>query len=136
MAGSLSTACANKVLDHVVGKTSFTMPAALWLAAYTVTPTDAGGGTECSGTGYVRKQVTPATDFAAAGSRAITNTAAVTFATAGAGGWGTVVAIGAFDADVAGNFLWWDSFTGTAIAEGDILEIAIGAIDIDIAAGS
>lgn len=39
----------------------------------------------------------------------ITNSnAVVTFAQAGAGGWGTVAGFAAFDAVTSGNMLWWD----------------------------
>jgi hypothetical protein len=44
MAG-FTTYLQQKVLDHVRGKTSFTMPTA-YVALFTTNPTDAGGGTE------------------------------------------------------------------------------------------
>ena len=44
--GSFTDYLENKVLDHVVGKTSFTMPAVVAVALFTAAPSDAGGGTE------------------------------------------------------------------------------------------
>lgn len=43
MAG-FSTYLQQEILDHVVGKTAYTMPA-VWVGLYTAAPTDAGGGT-------------------------------------------------------------------------------------------
>ncbi len=36
----------DKVLDHVFGGNAYTAPATLYVALYTVAPTDTGGGTE------------------------------------------------------------------------------------------
>ena len=45
----------DKVLDHVFGGTAYTAPSTLYVALYTVAPTDTGGGTEVSGGGYEEK---------------------------------------------------------------------------------
>ena len=39
----------DKVLDHGFGGTAYTAPTTLYVALYTVAPTDTGGGTEVSG---------------------------------------------------------------------------------------
>ena len=44
----------DKVLDHVFGGTAYTAPSTLYVALYTVAPTDTGGGTEVLGRGYSR----------------------------------------------------------------------------------
>ena len=44
----------NKVLGHVFGGTAYTAPSTLYVALYTVAPSDTGGGTEVSGGGYAR----------------------------------------------------------------------------------
>jgi len=38
-----------KVLDHLLGRTTYTAPATVYVALYTSAPTDSGGGTEVSG---------------------------------------------------------------------------------------
>jgi hypothetical protein len=48
MANNMSDYAENKVLELLVGKTAFSTPTA-YLALYTVTPTDAGGGTQVTG---------------------------------------------------------------------------------------
>ena len=42
----------DKVLDHVFGGNAYTAPSTLYVALYTVAPTDTGGGTEVSGGAY------------------------------------------------------------------------------------
>lgn len=106
----------NKVLDHVLGGPDFARPATVYVGLYTVAPTDAGGGTEVTGVNYARVAVTNNdTNFPAAttvSSKAEKKNAnAITFPTAGAGGYGTVVAVGIFDAATAGNLLMWASVT-------------------------
>jgi hypothetical protein len=107
MAGLFDYA-ARKTLDHLLGKTSFTMPTA-YVGLYTAAPTDAGGGTEVSGGSYARVATSGATWNAAAGSApaSTSNAAAVTFPLA-TGSWGTALAFGIFDAATAGNPLIWD----------------------------
>ena len=45
----------DKVLDHVFGGNAFTAPTTLYVALYTVAPSDTGGGTEVSGGAYARQ---------------------------------------------------------------------------------
>ena len=42
----------DKVLDHVFGGNAYTAPGTLYVALYTVAPTDTGGGTEVTGGSY------------------------------------------------------------------------------------
>lgn len=124
---SFSDYLENAVLNHVFRNTSLTSPASVWLALYTVAPTDAGGGTQVSGGGYARQQIT----FGAPSGGAISNTAAVSFTASGAN-FGTVVAVGIFDASTAGNLLAWDDITSAVINDGDTINFPIGDIDITL----
>jgi len=130
MAGSFSDYTENKVLEHAVGKTAFALPTA-YVALYTVAPTDAGGGTEVTGGGYVRVQTTGAT-WSTAASGAITNTNAVVWPQA-TGDWGTIVAVGLHDALTAGNLLAWATVdTAKQIQTGQTASFASGDIDITL----
>jgi hypothetical protein len=130
MAGSFNDYTENKVLDHIVGKTSYTMPTA-YVALFTVAPTDAGGGTEVSGGSYARV-ATAGADWNAAASGATSNANAVTFPAATAS-WGTVVAFALMDASTAGNMLAWaDLTTSKAIGSGDTASFAAGDLDITL----
>ena len=61
------------------------------------------------------------------------NSTAETF-TASGGSFGTVTHIGIFDAATTGNLLWWGAMTSSkAVADGDSLQFAAGAIDLTIA---
>lgn len=131
MAGSKSDFLELKLLDHVFGGADYVRPATVYVALFTVAPTDAGGGTEVTGGSYARVTVTNnATNWPAAAAGAKSNGAIFTFATATAN-WGTVLAFGIFDALAAGNLLiWGDLTTPKAINSGDTASFPIGDIDI------
>jgi hypothetical protein len=130
MAGSLTNYAEAKILDHVVGKTSFTMPS-VWVALFTAAPSDAGGGTECTGGSYARKS-TAGADWAAASSGATSTAAAITFVTP-TGSWGTVTHFALMDAATAGNMLAWaDLTTPQAVGTGNTVSFAIGELDITL----
>lgn len=118
----------NAVLDHVFRNTAYTPVATVYLALFTTAPTDAGGGTEVSGSGYARQ----ATAFGAASGGTMSNTGAEAF-TASGGNFGTIVAVGIYDASTAGNLLAWKTITSVAINDGDTLNFPIGDIDISLA---
>lgn len=100
---------ARKLIDLSTGKTGVTTPT-VYMALFTAVGTDAGTGfTEVTGGSYARV-ATAAADWNAAGASdpsTTTNANAINFPTASAS-WGTVVAIGAYDAATGGNLLWWD----------------------------
>lgn len=116
----------NKVLDHILGTTSYTMPSAVYVGLSTGSFADDNSGTELSGSGYARVAAT----FNAAASGATDNASAVQFSAA-TGSWGTVSHFGIFDASTAGNLLIHGAFTtAKVIASGDILKIDAGDLDI------
>lgn len=116
-----------KVLDHVFGGVNYTAPSTLYLALYTVAPDDTGGGTEVSGGSYARQTVA----FTVSGDTA-SNNAAVEFPTA-TGSWGTIVAVGVFDALTTGNLLAYGNLTASkTIASGDVFRVPSGDLDITL----
>lgn len=133
MAGSFSDYLELEVLDHVFGAATYTPPATIYFSLFTAAPTDAGGGTECTGGSYARVAVTNnATNFPAASAGAKSNGTAITFPTASAS-WGTAVAMGAHDASTAGNLLGWADLTvSKAVGSGDTPSFAIGELDITL----
>jgi len=119
-----------KVLDHVFGGTSYTAPTTLYVALYTAAPTDTGGGTEVStsGTAYARQTIT----FTTSGGTT-SNTSAVEYATATGSGFGTVVAMGIFDASTSGNLLAYGTLTTSkSVSAGDVFRFNASAIDITL----
>jgi len=129
MAGSFSDYLEDKLLKHVFTNTAYTSPTTLYLALFTTAPSDAGGGTELSGSGYTRKSVA----FTVSGTTTLaTNSAAVEF-DAATGSWGTIVAVGIYDASTVGNLIAWsDLTTAKTIATGDILRVPSGELDITL----
>lgn len=117
----------NKLLDHILRVATFTMPSGIYLALFTVAPTDAGGGTEVSGGGYARKSVS----FNAASSGISTNSTALEFTNTG---WaGTVVACGLYDNVTAGNLLAYTAISPTlAVSSGETVTVAAGALTVTI----
>jgi hypothetical protein len=125
---SFSDYLENKVMLHVFGGTAYTAPTTLYLALYTTAPTDTGGGTELSGSGYARQTVafTVTNDTAS-------NTSAIEFPTA-TGSWGTIVAVGVFDQLTSGNLLAYGNLTASkTIASGDVFRVPAGDLDITLA---
>ena len=117
----------NKLLAHTFSATAYPAPSTIYLALYTTAPTDAGGGTELSGSAYVRKSCAFTTTAAQA-----SNTSAVEWPTA-TGSWGTVVAVGCFDASSSGNLLAWANLASSkTIGTGDVFRIAAGDLDINL----
>ena len=125
MAGNLTNYLENKLLDHFLGTTSYTMPT-VYVGLFTVAPTDAGGGTEVTGGSYARQ----AAAFTAAASGATSNSANIDFTSMPAA---TTVAIAVFDASTSGNMLVYGTLTTNKQTDaGDTLRIATGDLDISI----
>lgn len=120
----------NKLVDHMLGKASFTMPTTVYVALFTAAPTDAGGGTEVSGNAYARQAVTSV--MASASSGQSTNGSDVLFPTA-TGSWGTVVAAGLFDASSGGNLLAWNTLTTSrAVGANDRVRFNAGTLVVTV----
>lgn len=131
MPGSKSDFLENKVLDLLFGSVAYSVPATLYFAAYTVAPTDAGGGTEVAGGGYARVAKTNNTaNFPAASGGVKSNGTAIDFPAATAD-WGTVVAIGVLDAASGGNLLAHSTLAVNKLIQNtDQLSIPIGSFTV------
>jgi len=126
MAGNLTNYLENKLLDHFLGTTSYTMPSPVYVALFTAAPGDAGGGTEVTGGSYARQTAA----FTAAASGATSNSANIDFTGMPAA---TTVAIAIFDASTSGNMLVHGTLTTNKTTDaGDTLRIATGDLDISI----
>ena len=116
-----------EILDHVFGGNAYTAPSNLYLGLYTATPSDTGGGTELSGSGYARLAMA----MSVSGNLA-TNSAAEEFATA-TGSWGTVTHVGVFDAATSGNLMAYGTLSASkVVATGDVFRIPAGDLDITL----
>ena len=131
MAGTLSDYAENKVADHVVGKTAFTMPT-IWVGLWTATLSDTSTGAtagEVSGGSYARKAAV-GSDWNAASGGSLTNAAILAFPQATAS-WGTVTHFALLDASTAGNIIGWaDLTTPRAIVNGDTAQFNAGTLTV------
>jgi hypothetical protein len=122
----------NALLNGTLNATTFTAPAAVYVALYTSDPTDTGtAGTEVSGGSYARTAVTFATASGTSGS--VASNADCTFPQA-TGSWGTVGWIGIMNASTAGNLLYHTALdVSKTIDSGDIFKIASGSLTVTLA---
>jgi hypothetical protein len=126
---SMSDYLENAILNAVLRNTAYTSPSQVYIALFTSDPTDAGTGTEVTGGGYARQQIT----FNAPSNGQVTNSADILFPVATAS-WGTVTHIGIYDASTGGNLLFHGALTTSkTISTDDQLKIAAGDITITLA---
>lgn len=134
---ALTTYMANVIINKIFRNQTYSPPATVYLGLFTADPNDAytaasPTGTEVSGGGYARTAIA----LDAAASRATANTDVESF-TASGGNYGTVVAIGLFEASSGGEMMWWDGMeVDKTINDGDTLEFAAGAIDLAFSVSS
>ena len=117
----------NKLIDHLLGSTTYTKPSALYVALFVGNP--ASGGTEVttSGSAYARQSAafTISTNSAS-------NTAAIEYPTATAS-WGTIDYIAIYDASTAGNQLVYAALSAAkTIASGDVLRIPASNLSVTL----
>lgn len=122
-----------ELLKYATGQANAlgTAPTAVNIGLYTTAPTsDTDAGTEVSGVNYARVDSSGSwgTPSGVAPATVATNTI-VQFPTAGAGGWGTVVAFGIFDQ--SGNRLYWNNLTASQLVDtNETARFAAGALQL------
>jgi hypothetical protein len=131
---ALSSYAERKVLDHLFKNTAYTSPTA-YMGLFTTDPTDSASGTEVSGNGYARIEISSKMASASTGSdnSTIVSNADITFPTASGGDFGVITHIGIFDALTSGNLLASGSLTSSkTISDGDTFRINSGSLTITI----
>ncbi|MGB4823406.1 MAG: hypothetical protein WBP82_00690 [Leuconostoc mesenteroides] len=119
MANNITTYLKTRLIEHLLGKTTFTAPATLYAALYSVRPAVSGsGGTEFSAGSYARVAITNnTTNFPQTGTGIIINGTSVTFPTATAD-QGTAVCVVILDASTGGNMLLISNVISIAVLDG------------------
>lgn len=126
---AMSNYLENALVNATLRNTSYTSPAAVYVALFTTDPTDAGSGTEVSGGSYARQAAT----FGAPSNGASTTTADIQFPQA-TGSWGTITHFGVYDASSSGNLLYHGALTASKTIEtGDVFKIASGSLTVTLA---
>lgn len=128
---SFSNYTENLVLTWLFTGSSATRPTAWYVGLFTAAPSDSGGGTEVSGNAYAR--VATGTISGSGTTTTFTNAAAIEFAAASGGNWGTIGWAGIFDASTSGNLIAWAPLTtAKAINDGDIFRIPANNLSITL----
>lgn len=135
----------NSLVDQIFRGQTAPTTSTLYIGLYTAAPSDTGGGTELSGSGYARVSVTSSlanwagtqstgsTTASSGTGGATSNNAAITFPEP-TSGWGQVQAFGVFDAATGGNLLFHGSLTiNKTINEGDTVTFPAGSLVVTFA---
>jgi len=121
----------NLALTYLFTTGSATRPTAWYVGLFTAAPSDTGGGTEVTGNGYAR--VSAGTISGSGTATTFTNAAAIEFAAASGGNWGTIGWAGIFTASTGGTLLAWAPLTTSkAINDGDIFRIPASSLSITL----
>jgi len=122
-----------KLLNLTLNGTSYAGVNDPYVSLHTADPTDAGTGTEVSGTGYARVQAQFATATGTDASEATSSD--TTWAAAGSGGWGTVGWIGLWDGTGGSSNMIYHTALDAAktIDEGDVFKITAGSLTVTLA---
>jgi hypothetical protein len=121
----------NLVLNWLLTTNSATRPTAWYVGLFTAAPSDTGGGTEVSGNAYAR--VATGTITVSGTATTATNAAAIEFAAANGGNWGTITHAAIFDASTSGNMLAWAALTTSrTINDGDVLRIPASSLTVTL----
>lgn len=129
---SFSDYTENLVLTWLFTSSSATRPTAWYVGLFTAAPSDTGGGTEVTGYDYARVATGTITVSGTAPTLA-TNSAAIEFAAANGGNWGSITHAAIFDASTSGNMVAWAELTtARTINDGDVFRIPAGSLDITL----
>ena len=128
---SFSDYTENLVLTWLFTGSSATRPTAWFVGLFTAAPSDTGGGTEVTGNAYAR--VATGTISGSGTATTFSNAAAIEFAAASGGNWGSVGWAGIFDASTGGNLLAWAPLTtARTINDGDVFRIPATSLTITL----
>lgn len=128
---SFSDYTENLVLTWLFTGSLATRPTAWFVGLFTAAPSDTGGGTEVTGNAYAR--VATGTISGSGTATTFSNAAAIEFAAASGGNWGTIGWAGIFDASTGGNLLAWAPLTTSrVINDGDVFRIPATSLTITL----
>jgi hypothetical protein len=129
---SFSDYTENLVLNWLLTTNSATRPTAWYVGLFTAAPSDTGGGTEVTGNAYARV-ATGTISVSGTAPTTATNSAAIEFAAASGGNWGTVTHAAIFDASTSGNMLAWAALTTSrTINDGDVFRIPASSLTVTL----
>lgn len=126
MTGTFSNDFKTRILDHIFGGQSLAVSTS-YLGYFITAPTAQVPGSEPTGGGYQRIQVTPS-DFTTSTTQVVQNDQDIIFPRS-TGNHGNVVALGLFDSAVGGNYIaYYPTSDITLIEERDRLVVLTGGL--------
>jgi hypothetical protein len=125
---SMTYNLANQIANATLRNQSYTSPAAVYAALYTTPPTGNTTGTEYSGNGYSRVNVT----FSNPANGVASSNVTVTFGPATGNNWTGITAVGVTDASTSGNLMYYQGIATRNVKIGDSLVFGVGNISVSI----
>jgi len=127
--GAFTDYLENKILDHLLGRTTYTAPETLYVGLAQSVSDDGTITGEPSGNGYQRVAVANnTTNFPSASNGQKSNANSITFPQA-TGSWGTINYVFIADAATGGNVLFYAQLTTPkTIGEGDTVSFPSGGL--------
>lgn len=123
---SLSNYAENKILDHMLGVASWTMPAAVYVSLHSSDPGETGANELAVANGYARQAAT----FSSAASGATSNSGTVTFTNTGSA-WSAATHFAVWDASSGGNCLGVGALAASkTVGASDTATFAAGDLDV------
>jgi hypothetical protein len=122
----------NAILNHFLRSSPQVSPSAVFAALYISNPTDADTGTEVSGGGYARQQITFGEPTQISGKGQSSDSVKIDFLPATTA-WGIISYLGVRDAAVGGNLLVWMPISQAKDVQiGDQITIQIGDLAVTV----
>jgi len=141
MAGNLSQAFQQDVLESVFGKYSTLAPSTMWVHLYNTTLSDASTPAttgRCAGSNYDPVKVANTTanwvTATAADPSVTSNKTEISFTTSASTGWGTIQSALISSSSGTGGFAyaWGDLSTSQTVASGNVVKFSTGALQITL----
>lgn len=141
MAGNFSDYTEANVIECTLRGAAFPVPAAVYVALFTASPTDANVTanevTLAAFPAYVRKDAAVggiiSSGWTANANGVSSNAKVVTFPANNGAGAVTVTHVGLYDAATGGNLLYWAPLTSSKTLQiGDVLSFGIGSLTVTV----
>jgi len=130
--GSFTNYFEKNILNAIGGNDAPIASTTMWMALFTVAPSDASGGTEATGGSYARKS-TGAWSTCTDSGGSIYNVATITYATSSNTWGGSLTHFAMLTDSATGSMIAWGTLTAArTIATNDVAAFAVGSVTISL----
>jgi hypothetical protein len=128
----LSNHLENALMNHLYKNTQHTSSTSTYVALFNSDPAEDASGTECTGSGYVRMEMS-ASQWGTVTNGAVSNAVQITFPSASAGDWGTISHAAIFDSGSGGNMYHYGALNASVtVTNGDTFLFAAGQLTLSL----